>query len=154
MRHTLLLCVVLSAIACGGGESKSASTSTPTTPTDVPIEPSVNIAGTWVGTLESSNLGAQPISMVVVQAGSCVDGTWSNSSQDWRGAISGLAGRDSYTGQFSFERPSANGRCSAVGTITGEVGSDTLRWTGTGVTAVGACADALPQSIVVTMRRQ
>jgi hypothetical protein len=110
----------------------------------------VNIAGNWVGTLESSNLPAQSISATVVQIANCVDGTWISSGQNSRGAISGFAGKDSFTGQLSFER----GQCSAIGNVTGEVGPDTLRWTGTDLKPVGPCADPLPQSIVVTMRRR
>ena len=87
--------------------------------------------------------------MTVVQFSNCVDGTWISSGQDSRGAISGFAGKDSFSGQLSFER----GRCSAIGDVTGEVGSETLRWTGS-VTPLGPCAEALPQSIVITMRRQ
>jgi hypothetical protein len=109
----------------------------------------VNIAGNWVGTLESSNLPAQSISMTVVQLANCVDGAWISSGQSSRGAISGFALKDSFTGQLSFER----GQCSAIGNVTGEVGSDTLRWTGA-ITPIGTCAEPLPQSIVVTMRRQ
>jgi hypothetical protein len=88
--------------------------------------------------------------MTVVQLANCVDGTWISSGQNSRGAISGFAGKDSFTGQLSFER----GQCSAIGTVTGEVGSDTLRWAGTDLKAIGPCADPLPQSVVVTMRRQ
>jgi hypothetical protein len=110
----------------------------------------VNIAGIWVGTLESPNLPTQSISMTVVQLANCVDGTWISSGQNSRGAISGFAGKDSFTGQLSFER----GQCSAIGTVTGEVGSDTLRWTGTDLKPIGSCADPLPQSVVVSMRRQ
>jgi hypothetical protein len=109
----------------------------------------VNIAGNWSGTLES-NLESQAINMIVVQLANCVDGTWSSSGQNSRGAISGFAGEASFTGQLSFER----GQCSAIGTVTGEVGADTLRWTGSDLKPIGPCSDPLPQSIVVTMRRQ
>ena len=57
---------------------------------------------------------------------------------------------DSFSGQLSFER----GQCSAIANITGEVGADTLRWTGSDMKPLGPCSDPLPQSIVVTMRRQ
>lgn len=148
--RAFFVCLVLSAISgCGGSETAPPSHPGPTAPTPVPTEPSINIAGNWVGTFESANLGTQTITMTVVQFANCVDGTWISSGQDARGAISGFAGRDSFSGQLSFER----GRCSAIGDITGEVGSETLRWTGS-VTPLGPCAEALPQSIVVTMRRQ
>jgi hypothetical protein len=109
----------------------------------------VNVAGTWTGTLESE-LGTQTITLTVVQLANCVDGTWISGGQDSRGAISGFADASSFSGQLSFER----GRCSAIGTVSGAVGSDTLRWTGTGLKPIGPCSEPLPQSIVVTMRRQ
>ena len=152
-QRAFLACFVLIAMTagCSGGSTEAPPThSGPTAPPPGPVEPSVNIAGNWVGTLESSNLPTQSISMTVVQLANCVDGTWTSSGQNSRGAISGFAGQDSFTGQLSFER----GQCSAIGTVTGEVGSDTLRWTGTDLKPFGPCADPLPQSIVVTMRRQ
>jgi hypothetical protein len=147
--RVFFVCLVLSAISgCGGSEAAPPSHPGPTAPTPVPTEPSINIAGNWVGTLDSS-LGSQTITMTVVQLANCVDGTWISSGQSSRGAISGFAGKDSFTGQLSFE----SGQCSAIGDITGEVGAETLRWTGR-VTSLGPCAQPLPQSIVVTMRRQ
>jgi hypothetical protein len=137
-------------IGCSSGSSADPppTHSGPTAPPPGPVEPSVNIAGNWTGTLES-NLGSQSISMTVVQLANCVDGTWISSGQDSRGAISGFAGTTSFTGQLSLER----GRCSAIGTVTGEVGADTLRWSGSDMKPLGPCSDPLPQSIVVTMRR-
>lgn len=151
----LRLVVSLFALAftcsCGGSSNSTPHTSTPgpTSPSDVPADV-VNIAGTWAGTLESANLGVQPITVTIVQNGNCVDGTWRSNSQDSRGAISGFAGKNSFTGQLSFER----GRCAGVADVTGEVGSDTLRWTATGVSPIGTCADPLPQTVVVSLRRQ
>ena len=152
--YAVLVCLLASAAVsgCSGGESEPSEPAhpNPTAPADVPTEPSVNIAGTWIGTMESPNLGVQTITLTVVQVANCVDGTWISSGQAFRGAISGFAAKDSFSGQMSIER----GRCSAVGNISGEVGSDTLRWTGGGVTPLAPCADPLPESIVISMRRQ
>jgi hypothetical protein len=41
-----------------------------------------------------------------------------------------------------------------VGTVSGPVGANSLRWTGTGFTAVGSCAGDLPQSVVIALQRQ
>jgi hypothetical protein len=154
----LLICgiLALSTLACKASSPLPPVVSGPTSPTPVSNEPVVNIAGNWVGTFESANLGTQTIAMVVVQSANCVDGSWKSSTNDWTGAISGFAGKDSYSGQMSLERPGsiASGGCLAIGNISGEVGSDTLRWTGTGVTPMGQCIGDLPRSIVITMRRQ
>jgi hypothetical protein len=80
-----------------------------------------------------------------------VDGGWIGS--DWSGAISGFADADTYSGQMSFERADAGGRCTAIATVSGPVGSNSLRWTGTGFTAIGSCAGDLPESIVITLQR-
>lgn len=153
-RGLFLVCLVITLLTAGcssggSGDDPPPTHSGPTAPPPGPVEPSVNIAGNWTGTLES-NLGSQAISMVVVQLANCVDGTWTSSGQSSRGAISGFAGTDSFAGQLSFER----GQCSAIGTVAGEVGADTLRWTGSDLKPIGPCSEPLPQSIVVTMRRQ
>jgi hypothetical protein len=135
---------------CGGSSSPSAPSSpAPSGPAPVPVDV-VNMAGTWVGTFESPNLGAQQITLTVVQSANCVDGTWRSAAQDSRGAISGFAAKDSFTGQVSFER----GQCSAVAEIAGTVASDTIQWTAETVRPFGSCADPLPQSIVLSLRRQ
>jgi hypothetical protein len=108
--------------------------------------------GTWVGTLESPDR-VQQITMTVVQFSNCVDGTWRSNSSDYRGALSGFAAKDSYTGLFSFEI----GSCLGIVEVTGNVGADTLRLTGGQVTksaGSGTCVDPLPASVVLSLRRQ
>lgn len=113
----------------------------------------VNIAGEWTGTLESSNVAARALTLTAVQAGNCVDGVWQDDG-GWSGAISGFASTTGYEGQMSLERSDANGRCTAVATVAGQVTDHQLRWTGSGFTAVGACAGPLPTSIVLTLARR
>lgn len=115
--------------------------------------PFVNIVGEWTGTLESSNVGARAVTLTVVQAGNCVDGVWQDDG-GWGGAISGFASTTGYEGQISLERSDANGRCTAVATVSGQVTDHQLRWTGSGFTAVGACSGPLPTSIVLTLARR
>jgi len=106
--------------------------------------------GTWVGTLDTPNIGSRQITLTIVQFANCVDGTWRSASQDARGAISGFAAKDSFTGLVSFER----GECSAVADVTGTVVSDTIQWTTGAVRPYGTCVDPLPQSISLSLRRQ
>jgi hypothetical protein len=136
--------------ACGGSEPSMPTHPTPGSSTAIPGDV-VDMNGTWVGTLEFPGRGAQEITMTVAQFSNCVDGTWRSSASDYRGALSGYAGKDSYAGLFTFDGP-----CLGVVQITGSVGADTLRLTGGPVKPVGsgACRDPLPESIVVALRRQ
>jgi hypothetical protein len=133
-------------LACSGGSSSSPSPSPP----GPPPAPPASVAGTWTGTLESSNLAPRTISLDVVQGGNCVDGAWTTSPPEWDGAISGFAGSASFSGSMSIERPAD--KCNGIASVSGEVGADTLRWTSTGFT--GTCSGGLPQSVVVTLTRQ
>lgn len=155
-RWQLAAGLILSVLAwsCGGSSSSSTTTHnpSPTAPTGVPADV-VDMNGTWVGTIESPDRGAQQVTMTVVQFANCVDGTWRSNSSDARGALSGFAGKDSYTGLLSFEI----GSCLGVVEVTGNVGADSLRLTGGQVAksaGSGACADPLPPSVVVALRRQ
>ena len=149
---------VLTLLILSGGCGSEPLSSSPTVHLSVtnpsPTPPDVvNMAGTWTGTLEAQDQAVQQVTLTVVQSTNCVDGTWRSTSSDSRGAISGFAGKDSYTGLFSLER----GSCIGVVTITGEVGTDALRLTGGPVTksaASGTCADPLPASLALSLRRQ
>ena len=77
--NATLLCILI-AVAIGACKASSVLPASSSGPTEIPIEPVAELAGTWVGTLESANLGVQPITMTIVQAGGCVDGTWSSST--------------------------------------------------------------------------
>jgi hypothetical protein len=150
MRTTVGAVVI--ALVLGAASGCSAS---PATPSPAPLPgPVVNIAGNWSGTFESENFSTRTITMTVVQGGNCVDGVWTSGASDWTGAISGFAGADSFSGQISFEAVTESGdRCTGVGNTSGQVGSDTLRWTSTGFTAVGQCTGTLPKAIVISLRR-
>jgi hypothetical protein len=144
--------IALSALSCSGSSDDSPTTN-PSTPGPGPGADVVNVSGNWVGTIESANLPPQTISLVVVQSADCVVGSWKSTDGDWTGAISGFARKDSFAGQITFERRS-NGGCLASGNVGGDVGSDTLRWIGVGATPIGQCAGSIPQSIVISLRRQ
>jgi hypothetical protein len=118
--------LIIAVVALGCGGSSAAPPAAPTSSSAPPGEDVVSIAGNWVGTLESTNVAVQTISMVVTQFANCVDGSWKSADGDWTGAISGFAMKGSFSGQITFERRS-NGGCLAAGNVGGEVGSGTLR---------------------------
>jgi len=79
-----------------------------------------------------------------------VDGAWKTDPAEWTGAISGYADATSYSGQMTIEITDRG--CTGVANVSGLVGADTLRWTGSGFT--GSCAGGLPQNLTISLRRQ
>jgi hypothetical protein len=161
VRATCLVIAIVT-FGCGGGTPLS-STPTPTpapmppSPTPGPTSPPpaapANVAGNWTGMLESSGFAPRAISILAFQGGTCVDGAWRTDPPEWTGAISGFADVASFSGSVSFERPADGpGKCGGIATFSGDVGTDSIRWTSPGFT--GACAGGLPQSVTITLRRQ
>lgn len=147
--QTLVTCLTTLTLVAGACSQKDGPAPSPAPPTGV----FVNIAGSWVGTLSSSNLPARHVTLIVVQAGNCVDGVW-HDDDGWTGAISGFASEDAYSGQISLERSDDAGRCTAVATVSGPVTDRTLRWSGSAFTAVGACTGPLPETVDLALTRQ
>jgi hypothetical protein len=145
-----LLAAVVFATSCSG--SGTSSPSNPPAPSPSPSDVA-NMAGTWRGTLASSNFATRTVTLQAVQtAVNCVDGTWTTDPAEWAGAISGLTGSGSFSGYVSFETPSG---CTGYASIvTGQVDSTTLTWTSTGFSAMGSCDGGTPQSVVLKLQRQ
>jgi hypothetical protein len=154
LRRVALACsIVIVFIISGCGSSASTPSTADPGPT-APSGPFANLAGTWTGTLESANASPTTITLTVVQAGSCVDGAWTSSNGEWKGAISGTAGADAFGGFMSFERPGgADGPCSAIGSGTGPASESAFSMAVGGLKALTGCAGALPPGFVVTLHR-
>ena len=154
--YALLVAVVLS-LDCGHSTPAaptppSTSPSPITEPTPVPAGP-VNVAGTWTGTLEATGFATRSIALLAFQGGTCVDGAWRSEPAEWVGVISGSADATTFTGNITIQRPADGaGKCGGVAEVSGGVGADTIRWTSAGFT--GDCRGGLPQSIVITLRRE
>jgi hypothetical protein len=113
------------------------------------------MAGNWTGTVKSSNFPTRNITLVVSQGDSCVDGEWHDATLDWKGAISGFASADSFSGQLSFERTDAGGgKCQAAANISGPVGDVMKLAAGDLSSPPGSCTGDLPQALVLTLTRQ
>lgn len=142
--RTLILAIVLAASACAssGAVLPSASTAPST---------AVDIAGSWTGTLESSNLATRTITMTIVQTGTCVDGAWATTPKEWDGAISGVADATSFVGNISFETSTGNA-CTGVGVFSGAASTQAIDWSSTGFT--GTCPTSLPQGVTVKLQAQ
>jgi len=143
------------ALGCGSSKPLDPASPSPQPSPGGPLPPVVNMAGTWTGTVESSNFPTRNITLVVVQAYSCVDGEWKDPAGEWTGALSGLASTDSFAGQISFERAAnAGGKCLASASIAGQVVDDQIRWTAGPLSAIGSCSGDLPQNFVLSVKRQ
>src|SRR5262245_10949957 len=144
--------LLLLSLGCGSAPITAPSPPPVTGPPVTPTDPVVNLAGNWTGTVESANFPARTIVLVVVQALNCVDGEWKDASGDWKGAISGFASADGFSGQISFERSAdGGGRCQASGRIAGKVAGDTFRWTADPLSAPGTCTGDLPQGLTLSV---
>ncbi len=152
--RTGMLCLLLLPIGCGSSQPVTPTPTAPSPPVPPP-SPVVNMAGTWTGTVQSANFPARTITLVVSQGDSCVDGEWHDTTLDWKGAISGFASADSFSGQISFERTAAGGgKCQAAGFVSGPVGSVMKLAAGDLSAPAGSCTGDLPQSLVLTVQRQ
>ncbi len=153
---SLCIGVLLVSAACGSGApptSPSGLTHTPTAPS-APIGPVADIAGSWIGRLESANFPTKTIVLTVVQGGNCVDGAWRSEDGEWSGAISGLTSADAYWGQLSFVRTGDRAGCSGLATIEGPVDGASIQWRSAGLNVRGTCDRDLPQSLTISLRRQ
>jgi hypothetical protein len=147
-----ILVAVCAAGGCGATPQSMDTTTTPSPTT--PTGPIADLSGMWSGTFQSANFSTQPITLTVVQTTNCVDGAWVSSSGDWKGAISGFATADAFSGFISLER-SANGggACAATASVSGPASQNTLQMTATAFTAVGSCTGDLPTNGVVNLHR-
>jgi hypothetical protein len=150
---TVSLLSALLASACGSSASSETTVAPSPTPPTLSLT-YVNMAGTWTGSLSSSNYATRSVSMTVAQTFNCVDGAWSGSPSEWTGAISGFALETGYTGQISIELALNSGeRCRGVGDVSGPVGAADLEWTLDGFSVVGRCSEALPRNVVIRLHR-
>ena len=139
------------------------SSSAPTAPTLTQHTPGVVAAADRTRRRPRGHLGgddrvvelrARTIRLVVVQSTNCVDGAWSSDDGQWLGAISGVATADAYMGQISFVRSEDRERCEGIADVDGPITATSLRWAGAGFTVRGTCERALPQGLVISLRRQ
>lgn len=146
MRAALLVCFVVSVSACAGS---------PGAPTSVSGGTTINIAGTWNGTIASSNNETMQMSMVLTQSGSDVSGTWSSTSVSWSGQVSGAVSGSSFDAQFKFSGQASNGTvCTGTANIAGPVGGSTLTLTSANGVVGGSCPAPLPTGLKIDVQRQ
>lgn len=129
MRVALLVCVVACVSACGGNS---------VAPSEVSGGTTMNVAGTWNGTIASSNNATEQVRMVLTQSGSDVSGTWDSSSVSWAGHISGAVSGSSFTSQFTFSGMAADGTvCTGTAKVVGSATASTLTLTSASGSSAG-----------------
>jgi hypothetical protein len=147
MRILLSVCLVVSAAACSGNSTSPTPVSSGTAAT--------NLAGTWDGTIVSSNNDTAQVRMVLTQTGSDVSGTWNSSSVSWAGEISGRVSGTTFDGQFKFSGTAANGTvCTGAAAVTGPATDSTLTWSSANGVVGGACPAPLPVGLRIDAQRQ
>jgi hypothetical protein len=146
MRIALLVCFVVSVSACGGSSLA---------PSAVSSGAGVSIAGTWNGTIVSSNNATAQFRMVLAQSGSDVTGSWDSTSVSWAGQISGVVSGSSFDGQLKFSGTASDGTvCTGTANVAGPATASTIAWTSAGGVVGGSCPAPLPTGLKIDVQRQ
>ena len=147
MRLALIVCLVVSVAACSGNSTAPTAVSAGTTTT--------NIAGTWNGTIASTNNATAQLRMVLTQSGANVTGTWDSTSVSWAGQISGAVNGASFDGQFKFSGTAAGGTvCTGTAIVAGPVSTSTMTWTSPSGVVGGSCPAPLPVGLKIDVQHQ
>jgi hypothetical protein len=146
MRVALFVCFVASVSACGGNSLAPSAVSSGT---------GVSIAGTWNGTIVSSNNTTAQFRMVLTQSGSDVTGSWDSTSVSWAGQISGVVSGSSFDGQLKFSGTAADGTvCTGTANVAGPATASTITWTSASGVVGGSCPAPLPTGLKIDVQRQ
>ena len=145
MRVALIVCVAACVSACSGSS---------TAPSEVSAGTTTNIAGTWNGTIISSNNDTQQVKLILAQSGSNVSGTWDSPSVSWSGQVSGAVSGSSFSGQFTFSGTAANGTvCTGSANVAGSVTASTMSLTSASGIVGGSCPAPLPVGLKTDLQR-
>jgi hypothetical protein len=124
-------------------------------PSPVSNSSAMNIAGTWTGTMASSNNDTAQVTMVLAQSGSDITGSWNSTSVSWAGQISGAVSGSSFDGQFKFSGQAADGTvCTGTAKVAGGVTASTLTWTSASGVVGATCPAPLPSGLKIDAQRQ
>jgi|SRR3954464_3127808 hypothetical protein len=143
MRIAPLVFVVASLSACAGG---------PAAPTDAGT--AMNVAGTWNGTIASSNNATMQLGMALSQSGSDVTGTWQSTTVSWSGEVSGSVSGSTFAGVFKFSGTAGDGTvCTGTATVTGPATASTMTLTSANGVVGGPCPAPLPTGVTIAVQR-
>jgi len=146
MRLALIVFLVVSVTACGDNSAAPSAVSAGTTR---------NIAGTWTGTIASTNNATAQLSMDLTQSGSDVTGTWESTSVSWAGQVSGSVNGASFSGRFKFSGTTVDGTvCTGTANVVGRVSGSTMSWTSSTGVVGGSCPASLPVGLKIDVQHR
>jgi hypothetical protein len=146
MRVALIVCLIAGTAACGGNSAAPSPLSSGTT---------TSVAGTWNGTIASSNNDTVDVNIVLTQSGADVNGTWQSTTVLWAGDITGAVSGSTFNGQFTFSGTAANGTvCKGTAAVAGPATASTMTLTSASGVVGAACPAPLPTAITIDLRRQ
>src|SRR6476660_8255875 len=93
MRFAVILAVTVGCAACAG---------TSTAPSSVSAGTTTSVAGTWGGTIASSNNSTEQVTLILTQSGSDIRGTWASTSVSWSGQVTATMNGSAVDGQVTF----------------------------------------------------
>lgn len=140
MRRIIAVASLFALASCG-----SSSPASPTFP---------SVAGSWSGTLMSSNFETMNVQFDLRQTDDIVTGTWTATAADWHGTIIGtVSTTGTLSGAITISAPPetpGGPRCSGQSTFGGSVTTSIFGGASPGFS--GTCA-SLPQGVSIVTRR-
>lgn len=131
MKRAVLVLVLLFTAACG-------SDSSPVAPSAPPPPQPAQIAGSYTGTWQATQVTGGPYLiayvMVLNQAAANVTGTWSTAQAN--GTVTGTTTPTTFSGTMTWNGVTNNGTaCTGSFAVSGPAGGNTATWTSPAITA-------------------
>jgi hypothetical protein len=146
MRTLLIASLVVTVAGCSGSS---------TAPSAISAGNTMSIAGTWNGTIASSNNATMQVVMTVTQSSSDFHGSWNSTTVSWSGEITGTVRGSTIDGQFTFMGTAAGGTiCTGTATVAGTATAATMTLNSASGVVGPACPAPLPVGVTVDLRRQ
>jgi hypothetical protein len=146
MRLAMILAVTVGCAACAGASTAPSSVSAGTT---------MNVAGTWNGTIASSNNDTEQVRLLLTQTGADIVGTWASTSVSWSGQVTATVNSSTIDGTVTFAGTAANGAvCNGTATVTGTASETAMTLTSAAGVIGAACPAPLPTGITIDVHRQ
>jgi hypothetical protein len=146
MRNVLVAALVVTLAACSGSS---------TAPSTLSAGDTTSIAGSWNGTISSSNNATMQVAMILTQTGSDYRGTWNSTSVSWAGEITGTVSGSTIDGQFTFRGTVTDGTaCTGTATVAGTATASTITLNSASGVVGPACPAPLPVGLTMDLRRQ